>query len=128
MAFKIKKHVTLPLFKLDSTPRYLRFEGAVYIGKVVEDKKEPPHLAKVTDMETGEMGEVILGTVLLGNLNEHYPEDKYVGKIFCLTKTSPEGSRKYSLYNITEVEEEAKEVETVEQIGDKKKAESKKAA
>jgi hypothetical protein len=99
----------LPLFKLDQTEKFLRFETAMAKGKIVDDKKEAPMMARVTDMETGELGEVILGTVLVSRLNEEYPDDKYVGRIFCLTKTAPEGTRKYSMFHITEVEEVADE-------------------
>src|ERR1700679_3879658 len=106
MVFKIKAHVTLPLFKLGELTRFLRFEVPYYIGKVVDDKKEPPTMCKVTDMETGELGEVILGQILKEKLEEQYPDDGYVGKIFAISKTAPEGTRKYSLFHIAEVEEE----------------------
>lgn len=122
MSFKVKKHVTLPLFKLDATVKYLRFDTAMAVGKTVDDKKEPPMMATVTDMETGELGQIILGTVLVSNLNESYPENKYVGKIFAISKTAPEGTRKYSLFHITEVEEDNGEAEAVKPAKPDKKA------
>jgi hypothetical protein len=106
MAFKVINHVTLPLFRLDENPRHLRFDVPYYVGKVVDDKKDPPTMCKVTDMETGELGEIILGQILKEKLTEHYPNDGYVGKIFKISKTAPEGARKYSLFHIAEVEEE----------------------
>lgn len=108
MAFKKVKNVTLPLIKLENKREYfLRFDGAMHQGKTVDDKKEPPIMAEVTDMETGEQGLIILGQVLRENLKAAYPEDSYVGKIFSIEKSAPEGARKYSLWNIAEVEEEA---------------------
>lgn len=103
--FKKVKNVTLPLIKLENkTAYYLRFDGAMHQGKTVDDKKEPPIMAEVTNMETGEQGQIIMGQVLRENLNEVYPGDGYVGKIFEIVKTAPEGARKYSLWNIAEVE------------------------
>jgi hypothetical protein len=106
MAFKVVNYVTLPLFKLNENTRHLRFDVPYYVGKVVDDKKEPPTMCKVTDMETGELGEIILGQILKEKLAEHYPDNGYVGKIFAISKSAPEGSRKYSLFHIAEVQDE----------------------
>lgn len=107
--FKVKKNVTLPLFKFGAEPRYFQMDGAIFIGKDVNEgagktKKEPPHMCRVTDLETGEQGEIIVGAVLLGILNENYPDDSFVGKKLAIKKISPEGARKYSLWNVAEIE------------------------
>lgn len=103
--FKVKKHVTVPLLKMvNNTPIYVKFESAVFLGKVVDDKKAAPHMANCINLETGEQVQIILGTVLLGNLEEAYPDESYVGKAFELVKQAPEGSRKYALYQIAEIE------------------------
>jgi hypothetical protein len=73
-------------------------------GKVVDDKKEAPTMANIIELQTGQEMQIILGTVLVGNLTEEYPEGAYVGKSFELVKSAPEGTRKYSLYQITEIE------------------------
>lgn len=121
--FKKVKNVTLPILKMASkTAYYLRFDTAMRLGKIVDDKKEAPTMAQVTDMETGEQYEMILGTVLRDNLNETYPADAYVGKIFEIVKTAPEGARKYSLWSIAEVEVEASPAAaTVEEATSNKK-------
>lgn len=114
MSFNVKivRHVTLPLFKFDGkTPSYLRFDGAMFTGKIVDDKKEPPTMANVTNMATGEMGQIIVGAVLKQELTNQYPNDSYVGKTFEIVKSAPEGARKYSLWNITEVEVSTGEAE-----------------
>jgi hypothetical protein len=104
MKFKITNHVTLPILKFGVEPKYLRFDAPAHVGKVVDDKKEPPTMARVTDMETGEVGEIILGLVLKENLFDAYPDDSYVGKIFRIAKNAPEGARKYALWEVLEVE------------------------
>jgi hypothetical protein len=128
LKFSVKNHVTLPLFKLGTEPRYLRFEAPHYVGKVVDDKKEPPILCRVTDMETEQPGEVILGAVMAnkdserpGILDEKYPNDSYVGKTFQITKLAPEGARKYSIYQVTEIEIEPAE-QSAQHKGGKKAA------
>jgi hypothetical protein len=104
-AFKVKKHVTVPLLKIQNNqPAYVKFTGAIFTGKVVDDKKEAPQMADVINLETAQEMQIILGTVLVGNLRESYPDDAYVGKQFELVKSAPEGTRKYSLYQITEIE------------------------
>lgn len=60
-------------------------------------------MANVVDMSTGQLGQIIVGAVLKQELENGYPEASYVGKIFEIVKTAPEGTRKYSLWNITEV-------------------------
>lgn len=107
--FVVKKHVTLPLFKFGADPRYFRIDGEIFVGKDVNEgpgkaKKEPPHMVRVTDLETGEPGEIIVGAVLLGILNENFPDNSYVGKNLSIQKFSPEGVRKYSLWKVAEVE------------------------
>jgi hypothetical protein len=104
-AFKVKKHVTVPLLKLvNNVPVYVKFTGEIFTGKVVDDKKEAPQMANVVDLTTGQEMQIILGTVLVGNLQESYPDAGYVNKQFELVKNAPEGTRKYSLYQITEIE------------------------
>lgn len=108
MKFTKVRNVTRPVLKLATkTAYYLRFDGAMALGKIVDDKKEPPMLADVTNMETGEEGMMILGAVLRDNLNEAYPGDAYVGKIFEIVKTAPEGARKYALWSVAEVSAQA---------------------
>ena len=110
-AFRVKKAVTLPIVKLAAgVARYVFFDGPMRIGKdtgqVMNGKKmEPATIADVTDLETGEQGQLICATVLAGNLRETYPDDSYVGKRFAITLIKvPE--KKYNLYEILEIEED----------------------
>ncbi len=108
--FEVVKNITLPLFKITEQPGYYRFDDAIHIGKEIAAnraaQKEPPHLARVTNMETGEQGEIILGAVLLKELTENYPNDAYVSKVFLIQKVGVKegtGGKRYNTYKLAEV-------------------------
>lgn len=115
MAFqaKVKNKLTLPQFKfVVDQPRYLRIEGAIYLGKEMkpaEGKKpmEPAHLARVTDLETGELGEVIVPAVLKSTLEESMPNNAYVGKCFAITKQKRQEGKRYDKFGVDEIEDPA---------------------
>jgi hypothetical protein len=114
--FKIKKAVTLPVFKLTPGEEvYLRFLGAMHVGKktsaaVGGKEMEPATIAEVGDLQTGEIGLLICATVLQQELRTNYPDDSYVGKSFAITMTKvPE--KKYNLYSIAEIDEDEAQVE-----------------
>jgi hypothetical protein len=102
---KIKNHVTIPLLKFaNNVEVYVKFTAETYIGRIVDDKKEPPTMARVVNLETGELNDIILGTVLLSTLSENYPDNGYIGKAFAIKKHAPEGTRAYSLWDVSEIE------------------------
>lgn len=111
MKFKKVRVVTLPLFKWQANlERYYRFDGAMFQGKPMKEnvaegakKKEPAILANVTDLETGEQGQIILGKVLQEILTEDYPADAYVGKCFAIEQRKIAG-KDYNGYSVTEIE------------------------
>jgi hypothetical protein len=127
--FAIKKHVTLPLLKLNDSgvPIYAFFTGAIFKAKVNEveakkyvkdlavweasDKTEPaptvpnpPELAHVIDMETGEVAQIIVNAILKTELVDTYPNGTYVGKGFEIKKFKPTGGKRYAMIQIAEVE------------------------
>lgn len=119
MAFKTKKFVTLPHIKLaPGKDYYLRFDTAMHLGKAIEKDREPATLAQVTDMETGEVGEIICSQLLRENLNEAYPKDAYVGLVFHIRLTKVP-DKKYNLVHIAEVEVEDEE-KSAASVGAKK--------
>jgi hypothetical protein len=122
MQFEIVKHVTLPLIKLleDGTPMFLRFESAIktadqlqatrtrktkdpVTGKEVEAgaAMPPPDIADVTNLENGQLGQIIVNTVLRSNLDKVYPSDGYVNKCFQLKKIKT--SKRYFTFEILEI-------------------------
>lgn len=101
--FKRTKAVAVPLFKLaPDQPRYFLVDGAIFTGKKIDDKKEAAMLMPVTDLETGEQGQIIVGAVLKELVYEQYPAGEYVGKKFevCLRKRADKKYNTYDLYEI----------------------------
>ena len=98
------KTVTVPVFKFQpDVPAYIRIEDAIYVGKKVEEKKEPARLCHIVNLETGEENLMIVGKVLEGTLNEMYPDNSYVGKSFEVLNHGIRGDKKYNTYSISEV-------------------------
>ncbi len=121
-----KKLLTRPVLKFEvDKPRYLLIESAIHIGKEIKSrtpvaadkKKEPPSLANVIDLTTGEPAQIILNAVLKSVLNEEYPTDSYVGLCFSITKQQRMPGKQYDPFKIEEIEnpkaEQAAEVSTL---------------
>lgn len=117
--FKVEplRVVTRPIIKLEEAkPRYLLLEKPMFLGKEIKKsrrnesepdakKKEPATLLFATDLESGEVGQVIVNTVLKGILTEEYPEDTYVGKCFEITKNSRAAGRDYNTFKVIEIKD-----------------------
>jgi hypothetical protein len=102
---RVVNRVTRQQIKIKPGKKYtLLFEDAMYIGKPIkgDEKKEPPHLANVKDMDTGEIGLIICPHVLRSELNNSYPDAGYVGKYFEITQHKVEG-KNYTVFDIAEV-------------------------
>lgn len=113
---KIAKILTLPLLKLqEGIPAYVKFTGKTFIGKQIDEgnnpdgtkkaKKEPPVMANVINLATGELVQIMLGSVLVGILRDEYPEDSYVSKGFVLQLTEKKRGRNGGNYNTYKVAE-----------------------
>jgi hypothetical protein len=114
MEFKVKKVLTRPALKLQETvPVYVKFDGAMYVGKEIKSrtptdeakKKEPATLANITDLQTGQLHVLIMNTVLKGVLTEEYPGEGYVGKCFKITKLGRAAGKQYNPFDVVEIEE-----------------------
>lgn len=125
--YDVAKHVTLPHFKLaeDGTPNYFKFLSAIEKGKDLEagkarkakdgdaketdEQMEAPDLMEVLDLATGELGQIIVNAVLKSNLEEKYPNNGYVDKMFLIRKLAAvkKGSRKYYTFEILEIKPKA---------------------
>lgn len=113
---KVAKILTLPLLKLvEGTPVYIKFTGPTFIGKAIDEglnpdgtkkaKKEPPVMANVINLPTGELVQIMLGSVLQGILKDEYPADAYVGKGFVIQLTEKKRGRNGGNYNTYKVAE-----------------------
>lgn len=103
--------VTLPTAKLtEEVPVHVTIMGAMHVstaqqrpgkdGKVME----PATIMSVTDLDTGELTQIVVGSVLKGILNETYPEDAYVGKSFEIVKHAKAQGKRYNTYSVFEIE------------------------
>lgn len=100
------KAVAVPLFKLFANQkRYFLFDGVMFLGKKIDDKKDAATLLPVTDLETGEQGQIIVGAVLKSLIEETYEGNSYVGKKFetCLRRRA---DKEYNTYDLYEIETE----------------------
>ena len=91
--YVVKKALTRELLKLsDAHPVHFTIDSAMRLGSAQEQpdakgqKKEPPWLCEVTDLDEPNerlaMKELILPAQLRSKLNEGYPDDAYVGLSF----------------------------------------------
>lgn len=104
--FKVKKRVTVQLFKMKpGADNYYLIDGAMHEGKKIDEDKNAAILMNVTDLVTGEEGQIICPTILQRELTEGYPDDGYVGKKFWWRITRVPGV-KYNLVDIAELEAE----------------------
>jgi len=104
--FKVAKVVTRPVLRLiDNTPVVFKIEGAMFEGKAIEGSKmAPATLMHVTDVLTGRPSQIVVPAVLEAELNENYPAQKYVGLIFGVEKLEKVEGKRYSNYNILELD------------------------
>lgn len=123
--FVVKKRVSKQLFKLEfETEYFLRFESTIELAKDnaemptkrVRKVKAPaegeastrvmdlPLLADVVMLDTGEYGQIIVPAVLESELLTHYENESYVGKSFRIVKMQPEKGKRYSPFDIAEIE------------------------
>lgn len=103
--------VTLPTFKLaEETPVYVKVTGAMHQSNATQrpgkDGKamEPATILPVVNVETGEVTQIICGSVLKGILTETYPDDGYVGKSFEITKHAKAQGKRYNTYSVFEID------------------------
>lgn len=78
-------------------------------NETAEQKKmEPPMMAEVLNLETGELGLIIMNEVLLREVRKRYPDDSYVGKYFGITMKAVNGKR-YKNFVLFELEPDTAE-------------------
>lgn len=106
-AFKRTKVITVPLLKpAIDVPVYIRADAPIYVGKKIDDKMEAAHLLNCTNLESGEMNQLIIPAVLLSLFSETYENDSYVGKCFEVTKHPKPSGKGYHPFSLNEIEVE----------------------
>lgn len=122
LKFKVKSHVTVPLLKVpdNGTPVYVTFDGAIEKAKDNDSMRqrkqkmaeagqpvnEPPHIARVINLETGEHMQIIVNSVLKTEIEDKYPENGYIGVSFEIKKYKMTGGKRYATFQIAEIEVE----------------------
>jgi hypothetical protein len=105
--------VTVPLLRVpdDGTPVYIKSNGAIFKAKENAKAKpgpdgkplNPPELMEVTNLETGEIAQVVMNEVFATELRDKYPSDGYVNKSFKVCKFKMQGGKRYATFQITEI-------------------------
>lgn len=116
---QVLKQVSTNLLKLRAGASvYFRVTGKMEVAKALKrqsdsDRKEPPTLLPIVNLETGEVQSVIVGSVLKDLLTDEYPKDAYVHKCFWLVvkdqkESKAGGGRRYNTYDLKEIADPAK--------------------
>lgn len=110
VTYKPKRLITVPVLSLkENEERILRFESDMHVGKTMKVKegekaKEPAIIARVTDMVSGEIFELIVNAVLRSVLDEEFPEGGYVKKVFSITALPKREGKQYKGVKVYELE------------------------
>lgn len=110
MEFKKVKTLTLPLVKFSNTPTFVEITSPIYTsekikgGTATQQAMEPPKMAQCVNLETGEESVMMFGSVLLGEIEKHYPDNAYVGKSFSIIKRNVPEGKQYYLWQVEEIE------------------------
>lgn len=94
--------VTLPVFKIDKgEERGFYFASPIFMGEKIDDKAAPS-MVNCADLESGEIGRLILPQVMETELRKGYPDQSYVGKCFAVLLTRvPE--KRYNIVQLSEI-------------------------
>lgn len=112
--FAVRKVVTVPTLKLEEfKPRYLLIRSPITESTYVDPnaevgadgKKKRASVCEVADVQSGELGKLVVATVLEKNLREAYPNDEYVGKVFYIEKLGKRPGKRYMDYKVAEIEQ-----------------------
>ena len=109
LQFKVVRKVTLPVLKISiNKPYYVKIDDKIFQGKKLDndkkDNKEPAFLVNVTDLKSGEQGQIVLNKVLKETLLEEYPDDSYVGLCFQIVKKPKDTGKDYHTFSLVEIE------------------------
>lgn len=118
---KIKrKPVQLPVMRFeDEVERFLRIDTPfvkssrnVAQAAAKEDGKrgskaaqmDPATICTVTDVQTGEQGTLIVNATLQSTIEEKYPSEGYVERVFGITRHAKEKGKRYYKFSVFEIE------------------------
>lgn len=109
---KVARRVTLPQLKQkDGQIVVIRFLEPYYKAKQILDKDgnptkdEPPHVARVFDLESGHEYQYIVAAVVQSAFKDDYPNDGYVGKTFAIQMIGKAEGKRHKDYSVIELTE-----------------------
>ncbi len=109
--YKVVRNVTMPSIKLElETEYFLKATGAYFEGRAQKQRgsdgeaMKPATVLPVVNVETGEVGQLVLGSVLKDLLDESYPNASYVDKAFRVVKHDKKAGKRYFTYSLDEIE------------------------
>jgi hypothetical protein len=112
LKYEIARRVVVPTMKVGNEPIFVKIVQAIEKRLKMEDEKQADgtvkpvektiEIARVVNLETGELVEIVVGTVLLSELDGGYPDASYVDKCFRIKKSDVAGKR-YKTYELDEI-------------------------
>jgi hypothetical protein len=120
MAIRVKKQVTLPTLKHDSGQTVLVRITDPFVSETSVEKKtvkvagvdteieeeKTLHIARVTELQSGENFTYVLNAITHDNIVGAYPNDDYVGKCFAIQKLGTVQGKRYKDVKVVEIEVE----------------------
>lgn len=111
--FKVKRQITVPTLTMKdgSNARMLSFNDAMRASNYIDPdpkkaKEKPATVAGVTDVESGELFQFLVPSVVESNLRRNYPDDGYVGRTFRIQCLGERAGKRYRDFSIFEVDKE----------------------
>lgn len=106
--FARKKLVTVPLLKMGlDQPYFVTITAPIYKGKEIKSGEhkdmEAAMLAPAVNLDTGEICEFIVPSVLGSIFKEEYPNDSYVGLSFEIIKRPKGTGKRYHAFFVAEI-------------------------
>lgn len=105
--YEIAEIVTRTVLRQENgRPFFVTFESGTYEAPPLDgpSKYAPPMISEVVNLETGECQILIMNTVLLRELDRHYPAGAYVGRSFAIVGyTHPDPEKRYRIYSVREI-------------------------
>lgn len=108
---KVKNQVTRAVIpQLDNVPIFVTITGAIFKGeKILTGKSkdmDPADLAPVINIGSAnqELGVIIVGAVLKGELERGFPDESYVGRSFGISTAPKETGQRFRKCTVWEIE------------------------
>lgn len=109
--YRVKRQVTMPTLNIKEAgvTKILRIEDAMRLSTYVDPdpkkaKEKPATICGVTDMESGEVYQFLVPSVVESQLKREYKDDSYVGLTFRISCLGKRPNKRYRDFSIMEVE------------------------